>query len=134
MTLRSNLGGYIYNNVASNAANLSRANDNFVPRNMITSVLESNFKNPQYFSDYYVESANFLRMDNITLGYTMGQAMSSKVKFRVYATAQNLFLLTDYSGLDPEIATGTGATLAPGIDNNVYPRSRTFIFGVNVGF
>lgn len=134
LTLRSNLGGYIYNNVASNAANLSRANDNFVPRNMITSVLESNFKNPQYFSDYYVESANFLRMDNITLGYTMGQAMSSKVKFRVYATAQNLFLLTDYSGLDPEIATGTGATLAPGIDNNVYPRSRTFIFGVNVGF
>lgn len=133
-TLRSNLGGYIYNNVASNTANLSRANDNFVPRNMITSVLESNFKNPQYFSDYYIESADFLRMDNITLGYTTGQVLNNKMKLRLYATAQNLFLLTDYSGLDPEVATGSGATLAPGIDNNIYPRSRTFIFGVNVSF
>jgi iron complex outermembrane receptor protein len=133
-TLRSNLGGYIYNNVASNTANLSRANDNFVPRNMITSVLESNFKNPQYFSDYYIESADFLRMDNITLGYTMGEVLNNKMRLRVYATAQNLFLLTNYSGLDPEVATGSGATLAPGIDNNIYPRSRTFIFGVNIGF
>lgn len=133
-TLRSNLGGHIYNNVASNSANLSRANDNFVPRNMITSVLKSNFKNPQYFSDYYIEKADFLRMDNITLGYTLNEVLNNKLRLRVYATAQNLFLLTDYSGLDPEVASGSGATLAPGIDNNIYPRSRTFIFGVNVGF
>ncbi|WP_276374907.1 TonB-dependent receptor [Chryseolinea sp. H1M3-3] len=133
-TLRSNLGGYIYNNVASNTANLSRANDNFVPRNMVTSVLKSNFKNPQYFTDYYIESADFLRMDNITLGYTANEILSNKVKLRLYVTAQNLFLLTDYSGLDPEVSSGSGATLAPGIDNNVYPRSRTFIFGLNVGF
>lgn len=133
-TLRSNLGGYIYNNVASNAANLSRANDNFVPRNMLTSVLESNFKNPQYFSDYYIENANFLRMDNITLGYTANELLGNKARLRLYVTAQNLFLITDYSGLDPEVASGSGSTLAPGIDNNIYPRSRTFIFGVNLGF
>ncbi len=133
-TLRSNLGGYIYNNVASNTANLSRANDNFVPRNMVTSVLKSNFKNPQYFTDYYIESADFLRMDNITLGYTANEILSNKVKLRVYVTAQNLFLVTDYSGLDPEVSSGSGATLAPGIDNNIYPRSRTFIFGLNLGF
>lgn len=133
-TLRSNLGGYIYNNVASNTTNFSRANDNFVPRNMLTSVLESNFKNPQYFSDYYIENANFLRMDNITLGYSLHEVLNNKVKLRLYATAQNLFLITNYSGLDPEVSSGTGATLAPGIDNNVYPRSRTFIFGVNLSF
>jgi TonB-linked SusC/RagA family outer membrane protein len=133
-TLRSNLGGYVYNNVASNAGNLSRANDNFVPRNMLTAVLKSNFKNPQYFSDYYVENANFLRMDNITLGYSASELLRNKAKVRLYVTAQNLFLITDYAGLDPEVASGSGATLAPGIDNNVYPRSRTFIFGINVGF
>ncbi len=133
-TLRSNLGGYIYNNVASNTTNFSRANDNFVPRNMLTSVLESNFKNPQYFSDYYIENANFLRMDNITLGYSLHEVLNNKVKLRLYVTAQNLFLITNYSGLDPEVSSGTGATLAPGIDNNVYPRSRTFIFGVNISF
>ena len=116
------------------AGNLSRANDNFVPRNMLTAVLKSNFKNPQYFSDYYVENANFLRMDNITLGYSASEVLNNRVKMRLYVTAQNLFLVTDYSGLDPEVATGSGATLAPGIDNNVYPRSRTFIVGVNIGF
>ena len=120
--------------MASNTTNFSRANDNFVPRNMLTSVLETNFKNPQYFTDYYVESANFLRMDNITLGYTANKLLNNKAKLRLYVTAQNLFLITDYKGLDPEVASGSGATLAPGIDNNIYPRSRTFIFGVNLGF
>jgi TonB-dependent starch-binding outer membrane protein SusC len=124
-TLRSNLGGYVYNNVASNGANLIRANDNFVPRNMLTSVLKTNFTRAQYFSDYYVEKASFLRMDNITLGYT-NHELVNKMKLRLYATVQNPFLITDYSGLDPEVFDG--------IDNNLYPRSRTFIFGVNVGF
>jgi iron complex outermembrane receptor protein len=124
-TLRSNLGGYVYNNVASNGASLIRANDSFVPRNMLTSVLETNFKNPQYFSDYYIESASFLRMDNITLGYSNNE-LADNLKLRVYATVQNPFVLTGYSGIDPEVFSG--------IDNNLYPRSRTFIFGVNVGF
>jgi iron complex outermembrane receptor protein len=125
-TIRSNLGGYVYNNVASNTANLSRANDNFAPRNMVTSVLETNFTQPQYFSDYYVEKADFLRMDNITLGYTTNKLVNGKAKVRVYATVQNPFIMTEYKGLDPEVPSG--------IDNNIYPRSRTFIFGLNLGF
>jgi TonB-dependent starch-binding outer membrane protein SusC len=124
-TLRSSLGGYVYNNVASNTATYLRANDSFVPRNMLTSVLETNFTKAQYFSDYYVEKASFMRMDNITLGYTNHELLNN-MKLRVYATVQNPFIITGYSGLDPEVFDG--------IDNNLYPRSRTFIFGVNVGF
>jgi TonB-linked SusC/RagA family outer membrane protein len=125
-TLRSSLGNYVYNNVASNTANFIRANDNFVPRNMLTSVLETNFTSPQYFSDYYVEKASFLRMDNLSLGYTATNLFDTSAKFRLYGTVQNLFVITDYSGLDPEVFSG--------IDNNLYPRSRTFIVGVNVTF
>jgi TonB-dependent starch-binding outer membrane protein SusC len=125
-TLRSSLGNYVYNNVASNTANFIRANDNFVPRNMLTSVLETNFTAPQYFSDYYVEKASFLRMDNLSLGYTATNLFDTSAKFRLYGTVQNLFVITDYSGLDPEVFSG--------IDNNLYPRSRTFIVGVNVTF
>jgi iron complex outermembrane receptor protein len=124
MTLRANLGNYAYNNVASNAANYNRASDT-KPNNMLTSVLNTNFTTPQYFSDYYIEKASFLRMDNITLGYNLNDIVK-KFKLRVYGTVQNAFVLTKYTGLDPEISNG--------IDNNLYPRSRTFILGVNVGF
>lgn len=124
-TLRGNLGNYLYNNVASNAT-LSRAADNFAPRNMVTSVLQTNFGIPQYFSDYYIENASFIRMDNITLGYTANSLFNNAMNVRVYGTVQNLFVISDYSGLDPEVFSG--------IDNNLYPRSRTFIFGVSVGF
>jgi iron complex outermembrane receptor protein len=95
-------------------------------------VLEAPFKTPQYFSDYYVEKGSFLRMDNMTLGYTFNKP-ADFARVRVYGTAQNLFLLTEYSGLDPEVTTG-GGTPSFGIDNNVYPRSRTFLLGVTIGF
>jgi len=122
-TLRANLSNYVYNNIASSYANYNRLTD-IKPYNMLTSVLNTNFTTPQFFSDYYVENASFLRMDNITVGYTVPEI--ARTKLRVYATAQNLFVLTDYKGLDPEVSNG--------IDNNLYPRSRTFIFGVSLGF
>ena len=122
-TMRANLGNYVYNNMASSTANYNRLTD-IKPYNMLTSVLKTNFTTPQLFSDYYVEKASFLRMDNITLGYSVPDV--SGMKFRVYASAQNLFVLTKYTGLDPEIQNG--------VDNNLYPRSRTFILGVNLSF
>ena len=125
-SLRGSFGNYAYNNVASNTATYLRANDNFVPRNMLTSVLLTNFNTPQYFSDYYVEDASYVRMDNITLGYNAANLMNGKASLRVYATVQNAFVLTNYTGLDPEIFDG--------IDNNLYPRSRTFMLGLNFGF
>lgn len=134
-TLRSGIGNYVYNNIASNAANYSRANDNFVPRNMLTAVLKTNFANPQYFSDYYVESASFLRMDNITLGYNLTRLLNSKLNARIYGTVQNVFVINDYSGLDPEVTVNATSLTSSyiGIDNNTYPRARTFIVGINIG-
>jgi iron complex outermembrane receptor protein len=83
--------------------------------------------------DRFVENASFLRCDNITLGYTFG-----KVKFvksaRVYGAVQNPFVITGYSGLDPEVKMSSGIDRDPGIDNNIYPRSLTAILGVSLQF
>jgi TonB-linked SusC/RagA family outer membrane protein len=137
-TLRSCLGSYVYNNNASNTANYSRISE-LVTQNVLTSVLETNFVQPQYFSDYYIENASFLKMDNITLGYSLNELLTkSKMKARIYATVQNVFTLTEYSGIDPEANSRTDnngvRTNNIGIDNNIYPRSRTFVFGVSLGF
>jgi iron complex outermembrane receptor protein len=120
-TLRAYLGSYVYNNVASNLgayAEVTRGS----PYNLHASVLETGFVQPQYLSDYYVEDASFLRMDNLTLGYNLtyrGQPL------RVFGTVQNVFTLTGYSGVDPTAGLN-------GLDNNIYPRSRTFAAGLNV--
>lgn len=125
-TLRAHLGNYVYNNNASVAANYDRISE-LVTQNVLTSVLETNFTRPQYFSDYYVENASFLKMDNITLGYNLNNVLNkTRLTARVYGTVQNAFILTKYSGLDPEVNGG--------IDNNIYPRSRTFILGISLGF
>lgn len=120
-TLRAYIGNYVYNNVASNLGQyqeLTRGS----PYNLHTSVLETGFTSPQYLSDYYVEDASFLRMDNIQLGYTFqyrGQPL------RVFGAMQNAFTLTGYSGVDPTAGLN-------GIDNNIYPRSRTFTAGLSL--
>ena len=94
------------------------------PYNLHTSVLETNFVTNQKYSDYYVERASFLRMDNITVGYAFnlrGQAA------RAFATMQNAFTITGYSGVDPTAGLN-------GIDNNLYPRSRTVSAGMGIQF
>lgn len=124
-TLRGNLGNYVYNNNASARGwwNNLTVNPNFL-NNLHTSVLETNFTGSQFFSEYYLEEASFLRLDNITLGYTINpEAVFNSL--RLYATAQNLFVLSEYSGMDPEVQNG--------IDRNPFPRARSFIFGVSLG-
>ncbi len=125
-TLRAYLGNYVYNNVASNLGNYSVLTSPYAPVNLHASVLETGFKTPQYLSDYYVEDASFLRMDNVSIGYTFPRLMQMN-NARVYGTVQNVFTTTKYSGVDPT------ANIV-GIDNNVYPRSRTFVGGLSVGF
>jgi TonB-linked SusC/RagA family outer membrane protein len=125
-TLRAYLGNYVYNNVASNLGNYSVLNPAYAPNNLQASVLTTNFTTPQYLSDYYVEDASFLRMDNITLGYTFDRMMHLS-SARVFGTVQNVFTTTKYSGVDPTANIN-------GIDNNVYPRSRTLVGGLSVGF
>jgi iron complex outermembrane receptor protein len=95
-----------------------------MPSNLHASVLKTGFVVPQYYSDYYVEDGSFLRMDNITLGYALvyhGQPV------RLFGTIQNAFTITGYSGVDPTAGFF-------GIDNNIYPRSRTFTTGMNIRF
>jgi iron complex outermembrane receptor protein len=91
---------------------------------MHESVLETNFQTPQYFSSYYVEDASNIQLKNVTLGYTLPtEEISSIGRLRIYGTVQNAFILSEYSGASP---------LAVGIDNNLYPRSRTYTVGLNL--
>jgi TonB-linked SusC/RagA family outer membrane protein len=125
LTMRAYLGNYVYNNVASNFGNYD-ALRGAAPNNLHTSVLTYNYDQPQYFSDVYVENASFVRMDNLTLGYTVPRLRSLK-SARIFGTVQNVFTTTKYGGVDPTAGIN-------GIDNNLYPRSRTFTAGVNIGF
>jgi TonB-linked SusC/RagA family outer membrane protein len=122
-TLRAYLGNYVYNNVASNLGSYQELNRGS-PYNLHASVLETGFTAPQYFSDFYVEDASFLRMDNITLGYSFSLRGQSA---RVFGTLQNAFTITGYSGVDPTAGLN-------GIDNNLYPRSRTLSGGLSLRF
>lgn len=122
-TLRAYLGNYVYNNVASNLGTYSEVTRGS-PYNLHSSVLETGFATPQYLSDYYVEDASFLRMDNITIAYSFdwgGRPM------RVFSTMQNVFTMTGYSGVDPTAGLN-------GLDNNIYPRSRTLSGGLSIRF
>jgi hypothetical protein len=116
----------VYNNLASFRGNYSELVTNAGVTNLHESVLETGFTRPQYFSDIYVEDASFVRMDNLTLGYTVRQVRGLET-MRLYGTVQNVFTITDYTGLDPEAGLN-------GIDATIYPRSRTFTAGVSVGF
>lgn len=125
--LRANIGNYVYNNVAANlAVQRSILNPNNFISNTLTSYSKTNFINNQYFSDYYVENGSFLKMDNLTLNYNFGTIMNNKVRLNISASCQNVFTITNYTGIDPEIYGG--------IDNNIYPKPRTYTLGVNLGF
>ena len=90
---------------------------------------------PKYCS-LYIENASFVRLDNVTLGYTFNtKKLNWLDKARIYVTGQNLFVITGYKGLDPETNMGRNDGLAPGVeDREFYPKARTFTFGVNLTF
>jgi len=88
-------------------------------------------------SDWAVEDGSFLRLSTLTLGYTLPEKISSKLKMkklRFYASAYNVWLWTNYSGFDPEVSTRRNTPLTPGVDYSAYPRSKSFVFGLNVNF
>ena len=88
-------------------------------------------------TDWAVEDGSFLRLSTLTLGYTLPQNISNKLKMkklRVYASGYNLWLLTNYTGFDPEVSTRRRTSLTPGVDYSAYPKSRSFVFGLNVNF
>ncbi|MGK0446782.1 MAG: iron complex outermembrane receptor protein [Polaribacter sp.] len=128
--LRASLGNYVYNNVNSGLAQYDLLQDNAVLGNIPTSVLNTNFNSTSdvIISDIYLENGSFLKMDNITLGYTFDRPIKkfASNSIRLWAGMQNVFTLTNYSGLDPEVFNG--------IDNTIYPRPRTFLLGANIKF
>ncbi|MGO4877567.1 SusC/RagA family TonB-linked outer membrane protein [Pedobacter psychrotolerans] len=125
-TLRANLGGYVYNNNYSQSGNLAQITGTSVILNASPNYLTTNFKTQQLLSDYYVQNASFLRMDNINLGYAFGKLFKSKANLQLTASVQNVFVITKYKGLDPEVASG--------IDNNIYPRPRVYSIGLNLNY
>lgn len=89
------------------------------------------------FSDWAVEDGSFLRLNTLTLGYTLPESLMNKVhikNLRFYVTAYNVFCLTGYSGFDPEVSTALQTNLTPGVDYSAYPKSRQFVIGVNLNF
>lgn len=124
---RANIGNYAYNNVLSNNNIYSGmyVSGQFLS-NSLTSIKDVGFQNAQYRSDYYIENASFFRMDNISIGYTFNELLKKDMRLRLSATVNNAFIITEYSGLDPE--------LFGGIDNNMYPRPRSIVLGLNLNF
>jgi len=124
---RASFGNHVYDNNLSNRALYSGLidRDGFVT-NTVPEVTEVDFANPQFFSDFYVRDASFLRLDHITAGYRFDDLFGDGSSLRTYLTVQNPFVITDYEGLDPEVSGG--------IDNNIYPRSRTILLGVGANF
>lgn len=131
MAWRASLGNYMYNNVASNAGVLQAG----IRYNDVISNIHSDFYNTGFleegndriYSDYYVQEASWIKLDNITLGYTIQDPMGyNNSKLRVFIGAQNVLTISDYDGVDPEIFSG--------IDKNIYPRARMYMFGLNLDF
>lgn len=124
--MRGSIGNYMYDNVNSNMGVYRQlVNPLGFIANGTKDYLNTQFVNNQYFSDYYIKNASFLRMDNINFGYDAGEIMKN-VRLRITANIQNAFVITKYGGLDPEISGG--------IDNTIYPRPRTYVLGFNFDF
>ncbi|PKB17086.1 TonB-dependent receptor [Flavobacterium sp. 5] len=134
MNWRGSLGNYIYDNVSSDKgyseaglrrqSDLSNISSDYYNTGFTT---ESNSNGTvRNYSNYYVKDASFIKLDNVVVGYTFDKTILKDVSLRFTGGVQNVFVLTKYNGLDPEKFNG--------IDNNVYPRARTFLFGVNANF
>ena len=131
VSMRASLGNYVYNDFAANKANVGASgvwSTSGFYVNKPTSALETNFvgKTNWYFSDYYVQNASFVRVDNITVGYTFKNLFHAISSGRLSATVQNPFVITKYKGLDPEVFTG--------VDNNIYPRPIMTVIGLSLNF
>ncbi|TWI81534.1 iron complex outermembrane receptor protein [Lacibacter cauensis] len=123
--LRGNIGNYIYNNVAMQYGVLNQASIGAGPQNMHRDYSQTGFINKQELSDYYIQNGSFIRLDNINFGYDAGR-IGKNTNLRITANIQNVFVITKYKGIDPEIAGG--------MDNNIYPRPRTYVLGLNLDF
>jgi len=127
-TVRSNIGGYLYNGIDAGQGNYYGLNPGGIPytANVVPNIYASGFVKGQPYSDFYLQSSSFVRLQNVTIGYDFGSLVKSGTNLRFTLAGQNLLVLTKYTGLDPEHANG--------IDNQFYPFPRTITAGLNLGF
>jgi iron complex outermembrane receptor protein len=128
ISTRASIGNYVYDNVASSKSIPANLTSRPYLTNLHSDYYNSNFQNfseTNFLSDYYVQDASFIKIDNISIGYIFPDIYKN-MDIRFFANLQNMGTFTKYKGLDPEIAGG--------IDNNFYPRPRTFSFGFNLDF
>lgn len=126
-TLRGEFGQYVYNNVNSSLGNyFNVGSTKGYLANMTSDYINTVFQVPQYLSDYYLESASYLRLDNLYVGYNFGNVIANSVGLTATLIVQNAFVVSSYSGIDPEVPGG--------IDNNFYPRPRTYGLNLNFNF
>jgi TonB-dependent starch-binding outer membrane protein SusC len=126
--LRGTFGNKIFNATRADLSYVTAASVN----NLVVTAKDDKIVDSRnsFYSDRYIESGSYVRLDNATLAYTFSKPIKGISSIRVYATGNNIFTITNYSGIDPEINQGG---IAPGIDyNNFYPKTRTFLFGVNL--
>ena len=134
--LRASLGNYVYNDAFASTSNMSNSEIYVKSKFLVnrpTDVVADNWSSTETTStqtDYWVQNASFLKMDNVTLGYSFANLLKqgswNGITGRIYGTVNNVFCLTKYKGLDPEVFNG--------IDNNLYPRPISFILGLNLNF
>jgi hypothetical protein len=116
-------------NVVTDPTELAKLNANATIWRPITSA--GSF----YTHSWAIEDGGFVRLNNVTIGYTLPKSLMAKAKIqnlRVYVTGNNLYVFTNYSGYDPEVNTRRSTQVTPGVDYSAYPRSMSFIFGVNL--
>ncbi|MDN3668925.1 TonB-dependent receptor [Echinicola jeungdonensis] len=132
--IRGSVGNDVFNLTGNNLGYMS----NLPGRNVFTSAVTSGVSRdqPKQFSSRWIEDGSFMRLDNVTLSYDFNLVDSFLSRARVYLSGQNLFLITGYSGLDPEVNSDvSGSGVAPlGIDYLSYPKSRTITLGANISF
>ncbi len=128
--MRASLGNYVYNNTFSSTGTLRNIlNPIGYLNNGSTNLLESGISGSGdkfFLSDYYIQNASFLRMDNAYVSYNVGKVINNSATLTINANVQNVFVITKYTGLDPEISSG--------VDNNFYPRPRIYSLGLNLRF
>jgi TonB-dependent starch-binding outer membrane protein SusC len=124
--LRANIGNYMYNALATGAVKSNVLNSLGYLANTLSEIQQSGFTYGQQASDYFVQNASFLKMDNLALTYDFGKVINKKAALRVSAVCQNVFTVTKYTGIDPEINGG--------VDNALYPRPRNFALNLNIQF
>lgn len=125
-SFRANVGNYVYNGMAMNTGAWETMSYNaFQLNNVHSSYLETGFQRRQHLSDYYVENGSFLKMDNLSLSYNFGR-VCRWLSLNASVMVQNVFCITKYSGVDPEVPSG--------MDSSFYPRPRTYSLSLGLEF